>query len=139
MSDTLYREFVLSSPEIARGMLQFIKANAAAYCERKTPLRVIVAEDDSDRLDEQIAYYFGVVIRAFSEQAWVGGKLFSKEAWHEELAARFLPQKEIIRPSGEIVLRRQSIARGHIGVKAMAAYTTQCQVYGATEFGIDFL
>jgi len=138
MSESLYREFVLSKPEIAGGLWQFIKANAAAYCDRKTPLRVIVTEDERDRLDEQISFYFGVAIKRLSEEAWVDGRLFSKEAWHEELASRFLPATEIVTPSGEIVLRRQSIARGRIGVKAMATFITQVQAYAATEHGIEF-
>lgn len=138
MSDTLYREFVVSGPDIAQGLWRFIKANAKAYCERKTPLRVIVTEDEQDRLDTQIAFYFGVIIKGLAEHAWVDGKQFSKEAWHEYLAQQFLPTKEVVLPSGEIIQRRQSIARGHIGVKAMTAYITQVQAYAATEFGIEF-
>lgn len=138
MSDTLYREFVVSGPDIAQGLWRFIKANAKAYCERKTPLRVIVTEDEQDRLDSQVALYFGVILKKLSEEAWINGRLYSKEAWHEELAQRFLPATEIVTPSGEIIQRRQSIARGHIGVKAMTAYITQVQAYAATEFGIEF-
>ena len=135
---TLYREFTIDSPFAYSIMAKFMKSNAPACIERKAPLRVIVTDEQLDRLDVQISYYFGVVIRALVEQAWVNGRQFDKVAWHEEMAKRFLPGKEVELPSGEIVFRRQSIARGHIGVKAMAKYTLEVEVYAATEHGIEF-
>lgn len=133
----LYREFVLNGPSVWQSLVAFVRANAKACAERKRPLRVIITEEDRDRLDEQIAYYFGVVIKAMHEQAWVEGRQFSKEAWHEHMARRFLPAKEIILPDGEVILKRASIARGQIGVKAMAAFTQEVEAFAATELGVD--
>lgn len=138
MSATIYREFTLSAPAVWTAVTAFVKANAAAMVSKGKALRIIVTEDDADRLDEQIAYYFGVVIKTISEQAWVDGRQFSKDAWHEQLARDFLPPIEIQLPDGEIVIRRQSIARGKIGVKAMAKFTQDVTVFAASELGVVF-
>lgn len=64
--NSLYREFTLRSPADAGAMVNFIKSNAAAFVDKGTPLRVIVTEEEMDRLDEQIKYYFGVVVKAIA-------------------------------------------------------------------------
>jgi hypothetical protein len=137
MADALYREFLLTDENPVRLLWAFLKANARPCAESKRPLRVIVTEEDHDRLDEQIAYYFGVVVKAISEQAWVEGRRYSKKVWHEELARRFLPGEEIILPGGEVVVKRASIARGHIGVRAMAKFINEVQAYAAAELGVE--
>ncbi|WP_427183552.1 recombinase [Bordetella bronchialis] len=137
MPDALYREFLLTGEGPARALQAFLKANARSCAESQRPLRVIVTEDEHDRLDQQIAYYFGVVIKAISEQAWVEGRRYSKRAWHEEMAKKFLPEVEIELPSGEIIVKRASIARGHIGVRAMAKFINEVQAYAAAELGVE--
>lgn len=137
MPDALYREFLLTGEGPARALQAFLKANARSCAESKRPLRVIVTEDEHDRLDQQIAYYFGVLIKAISEQAWVEGRRYDKDVWHEEMARRFLPGKEVILPSGEVVIKRASIARGHIGVRAMAKFINEVQAYAASELGVE--
>jgi hypothetical protein len=136
MSDGLYREFVFRSPTAWHSFSRFIKDNAQACIERGSPLRVIVTEEDADRLDEQIAYYFGIVVQSTAEQAWIGGRQYSKEVWHEQFSQMFLPQKEIVLPTGQQVLKRQSIARGHIGVRAMAKFTKEVEAYVTQELGV---
>lgn len=138
MSDTLYREFVLSTPSIGSILVNFLKSNAAAFVEKGTPLRVIVTEEEMDRLDEQIAYYFGVVIKTIAEQVWLNGRQFDKDEWHEELAKKFLPTRELNTPSGEIILKRSSIARGKISLKKMTAYIQEAESYAASELGVVF-
>lgn len=137
MADLLYREFVITGPGPWGAMIAFLKANVRAFIERKRPLRVIIAEEEQDRLDEQIRYYFGVTVKAVSEQAWVNGQRFSKEVWHEHFARMFLPAREIILPDGEVILKRASIARGQIGIKAMAEFTHQVEAYAAGELGVE--
>jgi len=137
MAEALYREFLLTGENPVRSLWEFLRANARSCAESKRPLRVIVTEDEHDRLDQQIAYYFGVVIKAISEQAWVEGRRYDKDVWHEEMARRFLPGKEVILPSGEVVIKRASIARGHIGVRAMAKFINEVQAYAATELGVE--
>lgn len=138
MSAALYREFVISTPAVASILVNFLKSNAGVFADKGTPLRVIVTEEEMDRLDEQIAYYFGVTIKTIAEQVWISGRQFDKDAWHEELAKKFLPTKELLLPDGEIILKRSSIARGKISLKKMTTYIQEVEVYAATELGVVF-
>jgi hypothetical protein len=135
---TLYREFRLNSANEAGAMLAFVRSNAKPFAEKGTPLRVIVTEEEHDRVDEQIAYYFGVVVKTIAEQAWIGGRQYSKDEWHEELAKRFLPSKELTLPSGEIVIKRGSVARGHISFKKMTKFIQEVEAFAASELGVIF-
>jgi hypothetical protein len=99
---------------------------------------VIITEEEMDRLDEQIAYYFGPCMKQICEQAWVNGSQFSKEVWHEHFAGLFLPSSELVMPSGEIVIKRGSIARGKISLKKMTAYIQAVEAYAATELSVEF-
>jgi hypothetical protein len=135
---TLYREFTLRDGGVWSSLVAFVKSNAPAFADKGTPLRVIVTEEEVDRLDEQINYYFGVVVKTISAQAWIEGQRFSKEAWHEELAKMFLPAREIITPSGEIIQKRSSIARGKISLKRMTKFIKEVEAYAAAELGVEF-
>lgn len=135
---SLYREFTLRDSADAAAMVSFIKSNAGAFVEKGTPLRVIVTEEEMDRLDEQIKYYFGVVVKTIAEQVWLQGRRFDKDAWHEQLAKQFLPTKELIMPDGEIVLKRSSIARGQISLKRMTKFIQEVEAYAASEHGVRF-
>jgi hypothetical protein len=138
MSAALYREFVISTPSVASILWRFLKLNASVFASKGTPLRVIVTEEEMDRLDEQIAYYFGVTVKTIAEQVWINGRQFDKDAWHEELAKKFLPTRELLLPDGEIILKRSSIARGKISLKKMTAYIQEVEAYAASELGVEF-
>ena len=138
MTATLYREFELTSPSVGVSLVNFLKQNASACAERGTPLRVIVTEEDMDRLDEQIKYYFGPVVKQITEQAWIEGRQFTKEVWHEYFAKLFLPFNELVMPDGEIVVKRGSIARGQIGFKKMATFLTEVEAHASQELGVVF-
>lgn len=134
----LYREFTLRDGGVWSSLVAFVKSNAKAFADKGTPLRVIVTEEEIDRLDEQIRYYFGVIVKSIAEQAWIEGRRFDKDAWHEELAKMFLPTREITTPSGEIILKRSSVARGHISLKRMTKYIKEVEAYAASELGVIF-
>jgi hypothetical protein len=136
VSQALYREFVLDTPAIGAVLVHFLKSNAAAFVDKGTPLRVIVTEEEMDRLDVQIAYYFGPLIKQICAQAWVKGRQHSKEVWHEHFAKLFLPSKELIMPDGETVVKRGSIARGHISLKKMNVFLLEVEAYAAQELGV---
>jgi hypothetical protein len=138
MSAAIHQEFVLWDGGVWSKLVEFVKATAPTLADKGTPLRVIVTEEELDRLDVQIRYYFGVTVKTIAEQAWINGHQFDKDAWHEELAKMFLPTREIVTPSGEIVLKRSSVARGHISVKRMAKFTQEVEAYATSELGVVF-
>lgn len=138
MTTTLYREFTLNGPAVAKVLWNFLKSNCKPFADKGTPLRVIVTEEEMDRLDEQIAYYFGPCMKQITEQAWIEGRQYPKEVWHEHLAKLFLPFKELTLPDGEIVIKRGSVARGKISMKNMSKFLLQVESYAAAELGVVF-
>lgn len=135
---SLFKEFRLTDPQVGTNLVNFLRSNAKPMNDAGTPLHVIVTNEELDRLDVQIAYYFGVTVKAIAEQVWVEGKQFDKETWHEYFAKKFLPEKEFQLPDGSTTLRRQSVARGKIGMKVMAKFTMEVEAHSSQEFGVEF-
>lgn len=135
-AEKIFQEFKITDATQAKALHEFLKANAKTCADAGIPLHVIVTNEEIDRFDEQVMYYFGIFIKALREQVWPAGKQYSREAWHEYLSTKFLPCKEVELPSGEITFVRASIARGKIGMKAMAAYTRECEAWATSEYGV---
>ncbi|VVE82886.1 recombination protein NinB [Pandoraea sputorum] len=132
----LYREFQLRSPSIWTNVLAFVKANAEACLEKGEPLRVIVTSDEKKRNAEQNRFYWGVALRDISEQAWIDGKQYDKDTWHEYFARMFGVSDELTLPDGEIITRRKSTAQMTIG--EFSIYVNQVQAWAANHLGVEF-
>lgn len=57
------------------------------------PLEFIVREEVKARKPDQNALMFAGPIRDIAEQAWLDGKQFSAEVWHEYMKRQFLPDQ----------------------------------------------
>ncbi|WP_342704256.1 recombination protein NinB [Burkholderia arboris] len=136
MSTALYREFTLRDGGIWTHVVAFVRANAQSFAERGEPLRVIVTAEEKQRNEQQNRFYFGAVLKAIAEQAWVEGRQFDKDAWHEYFARKFGISDELTLPDGEIILRRKSTSKMSVG--EFSAYLNQIQAYAATELGVEF-
>jgi hypothetical protein len=135
MADILYREFTLTSKSVWVNLIALLKANAQAFIERNTPLRIIVTNDAKPRSTEQNARYWAL-LTTVADNAWINGQRFSKEVWHEHYARLYLPLNEVILPSGEIVLVRSTTTR--LKVPEFANYMTQIEANAVTELGVEF-
>ena len=132
----LYREFVLRSPANWQALAQLVAQNAKVFADRGKPLRVIVTEDERKRTDAANRFYWGAVLSAVAEQAWVAGKQYGKEVWHEHFARQYLPHTEIVTPFGEIVARRKSTTE--LTVSEFADYLQRVQSEAASTLGVQF-
>lgn len=132
----LYREFVLRSPAAWQALAQLVAANAKAFIDRGRPLRVIVTEDEKKRTSEANRFYWGAVLTTIAEQAWVDGRQFSKDVWHEHFARLYLPHTEIVTPYGEIVSRRKSTTE--LTVSEFSEYLQRVQSDAASSLGVMF-
>lgn len=136
MSAAMYKEFVLRGPSVWAGFVALVKANAKSFADKGEPLRLIVTSEERKRNAEANRFYWGVVLRDISEQAWVGGKQFSKDVWHEMFARQFGVCEDVTLPDGEIVSRRKSTTQMSVG--EFSAYTAQVQAYAANQLGVSF-
>lgn len=136
MSATLYREFVLRGPSVWEALKAFIKGNAKACLEAGKPLRLIVTQDEKRRNVEQNKRYWGLLLQTIAENAWVNGRQFDKDTWHEYFARMFGVCDEVVLPDGEIITRRKSTTQMTVG--EFSDYMQQVEVYAQVELGVEF-
>ncbi len=98
------------------------------------PLAVSITEAKSKRTLDQNKRHWAIVTE-IAESAWVGGRQYSKDAWHELLADMFAPKKEITLPTGEIKLVR--ISTSDMNVTEFSAFMTRIECYAAQELGVE--
>jgi len=127
---SLARTFVIRGPEQARALHAFLKANAAALASQGRPLAVDVREHKAKRSGQQNKRYWAL-LRFISEGAFVGGRQFSDEAWHEHFRRQFIGCEDL--PDGGTV----GISTTTLDVGAFNDYTTRIEAYAATELGLD--
>ena len=136
MSGGIYREFGLHSPPAARRLPAVLKQNAGAAVERGKPLRVIVVEEERKRTDAMNRRYWGAILKQISEQAWVNGRQFDKDTWHEFFSRKHGVCDEVVLPDGEIVIRRRSTTQ--MTVSEFSEYMQRVESEAATELGVCF-
>ncbi|WP_186211287.1 recombination protein NinB [Burkholderia gladioli] len=136
MSAALYREFVIRNGSIWSNVVAFVRANAKVFADRGEPLRVIVTAEERQRNAAQNRLYWGAILRSIAEQAWVEGRQFNKDAWHEYFARLYGVSDELTLPDGEIILRRKSTSQMSVG--EFSTYLNQIQAYAANTLGVEF-
>lgn len=136
MSAILYREFTLRNGGVWAAVVAFIKANASSFADKGEPLRLIVTAEERQRNTQQNRFYWGAILKSISDQAWVEGRQFDKDAWHEYFARKFGVSDELALPDGEIITRRKSTTQMSVG--EFSAYLEQIQAYATSELGVEF-
>ena len=76
------------------------------------------------------------MLTTIAEQAWVDGRQFSKDTWHEHFARLYLPHTEIVTPYGEIVSRRKSTTE--LTVSEFSEYLQRVQSDAASSLRVIF-
>ena len=134
------KTFVLRHSDQWNLLAAFVKANAAAMVEQGTPLAVRVYEYAHKASDEQRALIW-VVMGQVANQAWVGGRQFDAETWHEHAKRLLLPEetargkkKWCVLPTGE---RALAIGTEDLDRKEKTAYIDAMLAWAAAELGID--
>jgi hypothetical protein len=110
------------------------------------PLEFILREAVKPRKADQNALMWSGPLADIAQQAWVQGRTFSAETWHEHFKREFLPESHIegmtkegyqkwdITPSGERVLIGSTT---DLTVRGFSEYLEQIHAYGAS-LGVRF-
>jgi hypothetical protein len=130
----MQKTITLRGESNAQQLWAFLKANWRAMADQGKPLAVSITEAKSKRTIDQNKRHWAIVTEV-AEQAWIDGKQFSKEAWHEHLADMFAPKQEITLPTGEIKLKRLSTSE--MNVAEFSAFMTKIEVFAAQELGLE--
>jgi hypothetical protein len=136
MSAALYREFRVIGPSVWQALVAFVRSNAKAQADKGQPLRIIVTAEERKRNSEQNRFYWGAVITPIMDQAWVNGRQFDKDIWHEYFARLYGVCEDVTLPDGEIVTRRKSTS--DMTVAEFSEYLERVQAHAAGELGVCF-
>ena len=104
-----------------------------AWAKSNPPLRVEIEPEGKTRSKASNARYFAGVITPIAEQVWLEGKSYSKEAWHETAARKFLGVIDL--PHGE----RMAISTANLSQKAFDEYVYQVEEWAQRELGVTFM
>lgn len=134
---------------VLRGEEQRQRALAAIQhlpLDPELPLQLVISEYKPPRRPDQNALMWAGPLKDIAEQAWLDGRKFSAEAWHELLKQELLPedfdpdlcregyQKWTITPRGDRMLTGTTTK---LTVKGMAQYIEQLHAFGAS-LGVQF-
>jgi hypothetical protein len=138
---TLARTFVLHGPSQAKQLHAFLKQNAAAMAEQGRPLEVRVSVYKAKRSTDQNALMWAL-LQQIADQAWIGGRHFDAEVWHEHFKRELLPdetargvKKWRVLPSGH---RELFMGTSDLDVAEFSAYLDALQAKAATDLGVTF-
>lgn len=125
----LLRVFILREEQHARALWAFLKGNWRALAQAGRPLSITVQEHKAKRSQEQNRLYWQR-LNEIAAQAWVGGRQFGAEAWHEQFKRQYIGMEEL--PRGGTV----GISTTTLSVAEFSEYLNQIEAYAATDLGI---
>jgi hypothetical protein len=129
---TMESSFVIHGQSQIDALLRTLDSNWRPFKERGRPLRVIVTSKDVDRLEWQIRFYFGILLRAISEQLVMEGQKHPKEVWDYHFRKQFLPYKLHVNPiTGEQFVEVHELKRGKIGERRMGKFLLEVEAEAA--------
>ena len=128
---SLHRTFILRGQVPHDGLLAFVGANWQAMADAGKPLAVTVSTYKARRNLDQNARYWAV-LGEIAASAWVGGKQYSAEVWHEALKREFLGVESL--PGGQLMARSSA----KLTVAEFAEYMNRVEAYAAQELGVEF-
>jgi NinB protein len=108
------------------------------------PIEVVIREFVKKRSADQNSYYFRR-LGEISAQAWVGGKQFGTDAWHEYAKQNIMPDMVELK-NGDIVSKLEELPNGklvvisttRLSIACFAEYINLIEAYGASELGVKF-
>lgn len=122
--------YILRNKEIAQRMVDDIKAVAGPAAAAGKPIVVEVGEYQARRSTQANARYWAL-LEEISEQAYIDGKRFSREAWHTFFRDQFAPKED--GPAGLTPMSTSQMDK-----ETFQRYTTQIELYAVETLGIEF-
>lgn len=127
------RLFVLREALHLASLVGFLTANWQQFASEGRFLAVTVTLYRSKRSLEQNRRYFGpAVLGAIAEQAWIEGRQYDKESWHELFKRRFIGVVDL--PGGGV----RAMSSSELGVEEFSSFMQQVEAYAATELAVRF-
>lgn len=118
----------------------FMSQNLKPMADQGRFLQVVVSEYKASRSQESNAYMWAGLLAPIAQQAWVGGRTYTQEVWHEHFKRQFLPEtnargmdKWEHLPNGE---RNLVMGTQHLNKDEMTLYLNQVAEYATHDLGV---
>lgn len=128
----MLRTFVLRDAQNAKALWAFLKNNWMALAADGKPLAVTVQGHKAKRSTDQNKRYWAL-LNEIAESAWIGGRRYSAECWHEFFRGEFIGLDET--PSGRLI----GISSTTLSVAEFADYMARVEAYAATDLGVSIM
>lgn len=126
------RMFILRGDSNAQQLWSFLRNNWKQMADAGKPLAISVAEHKAKRSGEQNKRMWAI-LQQIEGGAWMEGRQFSQEGWHEFFKRKFIGVEEL--PGGGTV----GISTTTLNVEEFAAYMTRIEAFAATELGVELI
>ena len=127
-----HKTFVLREPKHASALWEFLKGWKAAS-DAGMPWVVQIGPEKAKRSHEANKYYFGAVINQISDKAWVEGKQYSSEVWHEIAKRRFIGLVDL--PGGGTM----AMSSANLSTSEFDEFVKLVEAWAATDLGVVFM
>ena len=127
----MLRAFVLRAPAHYQALQAFLQANYEACAKDGKPLAVEVHLESSKRSIQANRLYWAL-LHQIAEQAWMDGRQYSADIFHEYLKRHFLGCVDL--PKGGTM----GISTATLSVGEFAEYMTRVEAWATSELGVQF-
>lgn len=123
--------FILREERNAQALYSFLKANWRACADNGKPLAIQITDAKAKR-STQANRYYRAVLQQIEEQAWILGRQFSADAWHEMFKQKFIGIIDL--PNGGTIGQSSTT----LNTEEFSIYTQQVEAFGAS-LGVQFM
>lgn len=125
--------FVLREALHLASLVAFLTANWQVFAREGKFLAVTVTFYKSKRSLDQNRRYFGpAVLGAIEDQAWLDGRRYGKESWHEHFKRKFIGVIDI--PGGGV----RAMSSADLNVEEFSIFMQQVEAYAAQDLAVQF-
>ena len=124
--------FIIRSESILERAITFARNNWAAMSKGKHPLVIEFYPEAAKRNIQQNRYYWQI-LHQIEAQAWVEGRQYSAEVWHECAKRRFIGYTDL--PGGGMMAQSTT----DLSTKEFAEYVQKVEAWAQVELGVCLL
>ena len=125
----MIRSFNILEPRHVAFLSKFVQDNWEAMAKRGAPMHLEVTDAKAKRSSQANRYYWQM-LNQIADEAWIEGRQYSAEVWHEWMKRRFIGCIDM--PNGQTM----SESTTKLTKPEFSAYILKVESFAATELGI---
>ena len=126
------RLWIIRDERIWCSLRECLGANWKSASDSGNCLAIEISSEKAKRSSQQNRRYWALIDQ-IAEQAWVHGRKWDREVWHEAARRRFLPQEDL--PGGGT----SPVSTTSLKTKPFNDYMQEVEAWAVTELGVQFM